>query len=395
MAGPGTGKTFALMRRVSRLLQEGVMPTQIAVVTFTRTAAIDLKNELQALNTPQVELVRVGTLHSFCFETLQRNRVLALSGRYPRTLLKYEQRMMLFDLSADLKESGDSLAERLSRFAIAWSNLDSERPEWPEDPKDKQFEISAIGWLLLHQAILLDELVVNTWRFLDENPESDELSYFKHVIVDEYQDLNRADQAVVQKLSQGGELTIVGDPDQSIYSFRQANPDGMDEFSHHYPDADDHVFDQCRRCPKAVVDMAVKLISHNSSHSSHALKSMSDAVDGEIDAIQWKSLQAEAKGIAAAIKHAVDNQKVDIGKVLVLVPNRIIGGNIASEIKNAGLPVASFFSQDLLDGNAGLVCDQHGVRRLMSLPNGSLSGPKTISPVGVMTKAGTESISSL
>jgi DNA helicase-2/ATP-dependent DNA helicase PcrA len=83
-AGPGTGKTFALMRRVARLLEEGVAPDRILVSTFTRTAARDLEAELSRLHIPGADKVRVGTLHSFSFSLLSRAEVLRLTGRVAR-----------------------------------------------------------------------------------------------------------------------------------------------------------------------------------------------------------------------------------------------------------------------------------------------------------------------
>jgi DNA helicase-2/ATP-dependent DNA helicase PcrA len=70
VAGPGTGKTFALMRRVMRLLEEGVQPSCIMVCTFTRTAARDLQDELTELRVPRAEEVYADNIHSFCFSLL-------------------------------------------------------------------------------------------------------------------------------------------------------------------------------------------------------------------------------------------------------------------------------------------------------------------------------------
>ncbi|MBW1924684.1 MAG: UvrD-helicase domain-containing protein [Deltaproteobacteria bacterium] len=87
MAGPGTGKTFALMRRVARLLQDGATPNQMLVCTFTRTAARDLESELARLGVDGANEVRAGTLHAFCFGLLGRAEVLQATGRVPRPLL--------------------------------------------------------------------------------------------------------------------------------------------------------------------------------------------------------------------------------------------------------------------------------------------------------------------
>lgn len=86
MAGPGTGKTFAMKRRVARLLEEGADSNRILVVTFTRTAAADLVRELGALEVEGCEDIRAGTLHAYCFSLLSRDEVLEHLGRHPRQL---------------------------------------------------------------------------------------------------------------------------------------------------------------------------------------------------------------------------------------------------------------------------------------------------------------------
>lgn len=101
LAGPGTGKTFALMRRVARLLQDGATPNRMLVCTFTRTAARDLESELARLGVDGANEVRAGTLHAFCFRLLGKAEVLEATGRVPRPLLSFEERFLLEDLSGD------------------------------------------------------------------------------------------------------------------------------------------------------------------------------------------------------------------------------------------------------------------------------------------------------
>jgi superfamily I DNA/RNA helicase len=109
MAGPGTGKSFAMRRRVARLLEvEDVDPNSILAVTFTRTAAKDLRNELDELDIEGSENIDAGTLHSFCFRLLSKNHVLQYLGRHPQPLLtipqsgilKFQAEPMLYDLQS-------------------------------------------------------------------------------------------------------------------------------------------------------------------------------------------------------------------------------------------------------------------------------------------------------
>ena len=89
-AGPGTGKTYALMRRVSRLLEEGVTPSTILAISFTKTAANDLIKQLNGLGIAGAEYVNASTLHSLAFKLLSQREVFVSMGRIPRPLLQYE-----------------------------------------------------------------------------------------------------------------------------------------------------------------------------------------------------------------------------------------------------------------------------------------------------------------
>src|SRR5258708_7168227 len=93
MAGPGTGKSFAMKRRIARIIEvSGVYPEHILAVTFTRTAARDLERELQDMGVPGCENIAAGTVHSYCFQLLLRHDVFALLGRVPRGLITFNNR---------------------------------------------------------------------------------------------------------------------------------------------------------------------------------------------------------------------------------------------------------------------------------------------------------------
>jgi DNA helicase II / ATP-dependent DNA helicase PcrA len=91
MAGPGTGKSFAMKRRVARLLENGQRPAGILAVTFTRNAAASLVDDLHALEIPGCEQIRAGTLHAFCFRLLSEAAVFEYLGRVARPLVTFQK----------------------------------------------------------------------------------------------------------------------------------------------------------------------------------------------------------------------------------------------------------------------------------------------------------------
>ncbi len=351
LAGPGTGKTFGIMRRVQRLLEEGRDPTRILVCTFTRTAAGDLQRELGALGAAGAEKVQAGTIHGLCFGLLRKAEILSLTGRVPRPLLGFEEKFLIEDLQGTNGEGARALTKRLAAFAAAWARLQSDVPGWPQDAQDKVFLGAIQGWLRFHQAMLIGELVPEGLRFLRENPDSPHRSQFEHVLIDEYQDLNRAEQVLLDRLSAASTVTVVGDEDQSIYSFKYARPEGIAQFDQSHPGTRDEPLDECRHCPKLVVELANELISGNPSRTPRALRPYATNPDGEVLVVQWSGINEEARGIAEIVQRRIGAGVVLPGKVLVLAPRRQIGYGIRDALQSAGVLAHSFFFEEALEGN--------------------------------------------
>ena len=262
VAGPGTGKSFAMKRRVGRLLEEGVDPTQILPVTFTRVAAEDLHRELVGMAVPGCDELEAKTLHRHCLRRLSRNAVLKATGRQARPLNTFELEPMIADLMRDGR--GKRAVRKLqAAYEAAWARLQDEDPGHAVTQDDAEFQAELLAWLRFHQAMLIGEVVPLFYNFLSANPAAAERSEYSHILVDEFQDLNKAEQGVVRLMSDAADVCIVGDDDQSIYSFKHAHPDGIRDWMADNAHAADIGLDDCRRCPKRVVEMASSLIANN------------------------------------------------------------------------------------------------------------------------------------
>jgi DNA helicase II / ATP-dependent DNA helicase PcrA len=142
--------------------------------------------------------------------------------------------------------------------------------------------------------MLIGEMVPVTLAYVRNNPLCDERDQFEHVIVDEFQDLNRAEQVLVDLLAEQGSLNVIGDEDQSIYSFKHAHPEGIVTFADAHPGTHDETLDVCRRCPTTVVTLANSLITHNQTASGRPLQPRPENGGGNVQIVQWASLDAEA-----------------------------------------------------------------------------------------------------
>ena len=359
MAGPGTGKSFAMKRRIARLLEEGSNPGRILAVTFTRNAAASVVEDLDNLDVEGCEEIIAGTLHGFCFGLLSKDEVLALSGRVPRPVVTFTTKQVLqFEAStmlADLVAAGDfggkrDCSKRIRAFEAAWARLQSEEPGWPADPIDAQFQTALLDWLVFHRAMLIGELVPEAYRYLRDNPACEALSAFDHVIVDEYQDLNRAEQDLIDLLGHNGQTAIVGDVDQSIYRFRHANPEGIEGFGISHPETHDENLDECRRCPTRVVTIADHLIRRNHPAQNQArLRPLPGNPEGEVHIMQWPSIDDEAQGLADYVSWLINERHIEPGEILILTPRRLIGYRIRDRIAAAGIPVHSFYHEEALE----------------------------------------------
>lgn len=350
-AGPGTGKTFTLIRRIARLLETGTMPREILVSTFTRTAAGDLKRELESLDVRGAASVRATTVHALCFSILARNEVLEVTGRVPRPLLEYEKRFLLQDLHDGEFGNIHARRRRLKAFEAAWARLQSEQPGWPQDAIDRRFHRQLLDWLSFHQAMLIGELVPEALRYLRNNPANPERTTFSHILVDEYQDLNAAEQEFTQLIAENAQLTIIGDEDQSIYSFKYAHPEGIADFHARHPDTTDETLDLCRRCPTNIVAMANSLIANNRRRTNRALIARPENGAGEVHIVQWQSMEQEAEGLAEFIGRLVRSGRVEPGRVLVLAPRRQFGYGVRDALNGRGVQAHSFFQEEALDGD--------------------------------------------
>lgn len=348
VAGPGTGKSFAMKRRVARLLEAGINPKLILPVTFTRVAAEDLHRELVGMGTPGCEELEALTLHSLAFRILSRNHVLEATGRTPRPLNEFEIKPLIADLKT--AHGGVKGVKKLNKaYEAAWARLQHEEPGYLQSQEDREFANDLLPWLLFHRAMLIGEVIPHLYNYLRANPAAAERSEFSHILVDEYQDLNKAEQAVIDLLADNAEVCIVGDDDQSIYSFRHAHPDGIRDWILHRPDADDLALDECRRCPTTVVNMARALIANNINRPvPRALVPRDENGPGDVRIIQYATLEAEVEGLTNVIADMVANGVAPCD-ILVLAQRSAIGTPLYEALIARGVSVKSYYAEAELD----------------------------------------------
>ncbi len=348
VAGPGTGKSFALKRRVARLLEQGTVPSRILPVTFTNVAAEDLQREMLLIGVVGCEEIRGSTLHSLCLRILSRQHVLEALGRVPRPLNRFEMDPLLYDLGASFGDKRDR-AKRIRAYEAAWAPLQHEQLGYAQNAQDRAFQAALVGWLRFHKGMLIGEIIPYVYVYLRDNPAAPERMLYDHILVDEYQDLNKAEQAVIDLLAGDNHVCIVGDDDQSLYSFKFAHPAGIREFPITHLSTADHEVLQCRRCPTRIVEMANSLIAHNRDREDRRLVPVPENGEGKVAIIQYDSLTQEASGIAAFVADLINNQGYRPEEVLILAQRRSVGNPIHDALAARNVPSKSYYQEGALD----------------------------------------------
>jgi superfamily I DNA/RNA helicase len=351
LAGPGTGKSFAIKMRVTRLLEEGVAPQSVLAITFTRMSAADLVRDIRSVGVAGAEHVAAKTLHSECFRLLAHNDVIAITGRHPRALAAFEMKPMLEDLRA--AAGGRNLKEirgLVAAYESAWARLQHEAPGFALSGADQVFEDALVAWLIFHRSMLIGELVPFAYRYLRDNPAAPERSRYAHVLVDEYQDLNKAEQEVASQLASAGHLAIVGDDDQSIYTFKNAHRLGIIEFPVSHPGTHNHTMDICQRCPSSVVHLANALISRNPSRPvpRRTLRERAENGAGLVERFNFTHHTREMDYLADRIRQFL-NDGIPPGQIIVLCQSRFYIRKLYDILVTLDVPTEFCYQESQLD----------------------------------------------
>lgn len=179
--------------------------------------------------------------------------------------------------------------------------------------------------------------------YLTLNPAAPERGEFSHILVDEYQDLNRAEQQVIELLGAGGEICIIGDDDQSVYSFKHAHPAGIREWGPACG-GEDHQIMECRRCPTTIVEMANALIARNQDRQPRAMVPRPENGPGTVTIRQFQTAGDEANAIADDIQRLID-EGVPPGDIIVLSQRKTFASPIYTLLRQRGIPAKSYYAE--------------------------------------------------
>jgi DNA helicase-2/ATP-dependent DNA helicase PcrA len=340
LAGPGTGKSATLVALIDRLL-EGEPSPRIRLLTFTRAATGELAKKVA--EHPAAAAERPSTIHSFAISVLLRNPG---TGGFPEPLRiadPWEYANLVRPTLARRAGVGLRELDRLVReMAAAWESLEPER-----DPRvDAATRARFLGAWDEHRRTygytLLDELPYALRQALIDHPDLQGADY-NLLVVDEYQDLNACDLAVLHQIADRGcSIVGAGDDDQSIYSFRRAAPEGIRRFPEDYAGADDFTLSISQRCGSNIVEWATFVIEGDPARPPRPrLEPIEGADPGEVALLAFDGQIAEARGVASLVQKLIEEENVAAEDILVLLRtdyNKHFSRLIEAELDRLGIP---------------------------------------------------------
>lgn len=362
-AGPGTGKTTTLLLRVRRLLESGAVPTGIVILTFSNKAAGELVTRLKNSGIQGAERMWVGTFHSFGLEFLRKfgslcglSSQIKLMDRLGGLNILEEALPDLslghFDTLSDPMQWLPDILDAISRCKDDLVDADSYRSEVLGHPsQDAVLQAKRVDAAILfkayedqfraRQAVDFNDLLGHTGQVLNQGDSSVEeyLHAIHHVLVDEYQDVNRASAQLVKSLAKYAQTVwAVGDANQAIYAFMGASSRNLTDFGTDFPGAERIPLGANHRSYQEITDSFYRLSTSNPSGNAAKQLNAEKGLSGHVPVlVECHDNVDEQDALAQRVTDLTG--EVPFGQQAVLVHSNDMAVKVARGLERHGIPV--------------------------------------------------------
>ena len=322
VAGPGSGKTTVITRRIMYLIESaGVSPADILVITFTRAAAMEMESRFKSLTEGRDYHVRFGTFHSIFFWIIKTAYKLSNSSVISEEEKRKIIEKIMHQMSLDYDNKEDIISSVLSQISIVKCDMIDIENYYSKDMAEDEFraiykkldrELKRMGKIDFDDMMVMCyDLLVNRKDILESCR-----SIFKYIMIDEFQDSNKLQYEIFKLIvSPDNNAFIVGDDDQSVYGFRGARPEIMKQFLRDFPRTKIVYLGTNYRCDRNITEVSSGLIEKNKTRFDKKLTSYSEHA-GVVQVLFPKDIVAENNILIEKIKECVakgydyDNQAV-------------------------------------------------------------------------------------
>lgn len=358
-AGPGAGKTRVLTSRISFLIAEGIAsPAQILAITFTNQAAGEIQSRLdRMLSSPGQDepMPMISTFHGWARKFLEHH-----SADEPGSVIDETETRQI--ISICMRNAGiKGLKKRAVQQRISFL-----KQRWPPLLDNESAEFMEI-WKRYHRFLVeynlmdYDDLILEANRMLEQGDiKTETQANLPFILVDEFQDVSPAQYNLVRLLSPtNGNLTVIGDPYQSIYGFRGASPVFMEKFIQDFDKVQTVRLHNCYRCPENHINAALSVVNPSGKLHMHSTKPGKK----KISVLSFASAKSEASWIAREIEKLAGGLSFDSinagvadgdsaflpGDIAVLYRNMGTGAPVARELEKRGVPFQHIRGNNPLD----------------------------------------------
>lgn len=300
IAGAGSGKTRVITYRIANMLEKGIPQSQILALTFTNKAAKEMEDRIKSLTEKKLKNLTVSTFHAFGVKILRQD-IEKLGFRSNFSIYdETDKKSLIKETASELKYSNSALD--LYAIGQLFSDIKTGRKNWSvQNEMYKELYESYQSGLKLYNSVDFDDLITLPIKLFRENPDVLEKykERYKYIMVDEFQDTSHQ-QYELMKLLSNKNVAIVGDDDQSIYSWRGADFKNIENFEKDFPDVQEIRLEQNYRSTGTILAAANGVIKNNTNRKDKELWS-GNGTGKPIEIYMPENEAAEADFIAERI----------------------------------------------------------------------------------------------
>ena len=336
LAGPGSGKTSVIVERTAYMTGEGKIPSSsVLVVTFSRAAAVEMKERFLKFTGQSGTRVTFGTFHGVFYGILKQAYNLTSANILSEEEKNGILRELALNFGGELASEGDFTEEIAKEISMVKRNRISLEHYYSSCCPDEVFRqiYGTYGNMLRERRKLdFDDMLLSCYELFDKRKDILRAwqQKFRYILVDEFQDINQLQYDIVRLLAEPeNNLFIVGDDDQSIYHFRGARPEIMLNFTKDYPGAEKVVLDVNYRCSKRILDSAMKVIGRNKTRFQKELSTPNQ--EGEpVRLCEYANPREEYLSVTAELRKRLEQGENLENTAVLLRTNQEAEGLIAA-----------------------------------------------------------------